>query len=380
MPWKETCAMETREEFVLNALEESQPFANLCQDFGVSRKTGYKWLSRYVLDGKSGLVDGRRLRVQPRHYCDDVYQTVLDLRRMKPSWGPKKLAAFLQSGFSEKTWPSPSTIKLWLRDEGLSSPPRRRRFTPFTGATHRGLTMEEPNDVWCADYKGKILTGDRKVCEPLTVMDGASRYFFTCYVGASRQFKDIRCELERLFSAYGKPAAMLTDNGAPFGSPGVASMTPMAVWLIKQGVWPAKTRVGHPQDNGRLERLHRTLKAETAKPPAQTLQRQLERFEAFRLEYNNERPHEALGQRTPASRYVSGAKNIRVKYEYPSSMLVLRVDARGHIRWKGEKVYLTECLGREHIGVIQEDEQRYRLEFLGYPLATIKDGEKVQRL
>lgn len=380
MPWKETCALKERIEFILEAEGGDLTFADLCREYGISRKTGYKWLNRYDPGNIDSIADGRSLRVYPQSFDDETLLRVVDLRILKPTWGPLKLAAYLNDHDPDTLWPSSSTIKRLLKIEGLS-----RKRKPHGRLTHQSLKsgrlreITAPNEVWCADFKGWFHTGDGRKCEPLTVIDGHSRFLLVCRVVKDKRFQAMKEAFEIAFKEYGRPVAIRTDNGTPFGSNGPASLSPLAVWFIKEGVWPEKTRPGHPEDNSRQERFHKTLQEETASPPAKALGLQQLRFNQFRREYNNERPHEALGQKPPASIYVPGQYVLAPEYEYPEGMVKKYVSNKGLIYTRKKPVFISDSLAREWVGVIRLDEFRYRIEFRGYPVCIVKTEQPLDR-
>ena len=374
MPWKETCAMLERRRFVEDRVSLEESFSQLCRRYGISRKTGYKWLDRHRLDPERGLEDRRKQRVFRSSFDEEIVAAVVDLRTKHPNWGPEKLVARLQGCDPHGLWPSPSTVKVWLRRRGLSRPRRVRRSCPVERRTLALRAIDAPNAVWCMDFKGWFYTGDRRVCEPLTVMDGYSRFLLACEIVPTRRCEPVRAVLEDAFARYGLPQAIRSDNGAPFGSAGLASLTPLSVWLLDQGVFPEKIRPGHPEENARHERFHRTLKAETARPPAENHRRQQERFDTFRQCYNHERPHGALGQTVPADHYHRVRRKPAGRAVRPKSTELHEVDSKGYLRVSGSRIYLTESLAGRQVGARKHDDGRWSLDFLGYPLGEISEA------
>lgn len=372
MPWRQTCAMKERQEFVRAVQGGNESISRLCQQFGVSRKTGYKWLSRYNQDGDKGLDDRRHLRVFPRTYSDAVFETILSVRAQHPSWGPLKLKYYLELKDPDEKWPSASTIKDFLRRHGISKYKKRFR-SPILPASRSSRMMTESNAMWCADFKGWFRTKDGRRCEPLTILDGYSRFLLVCKIVGCRRFNLIRDIFSKSFKEYGLPDAILTDNGPPFGSHGLCSLSPLSVWLIKQGIYPEKIRPGHPEDNGRQERFHKTLKKDATRPPSESIREQQKRFDIFRKEYNEDRPHESLDNMPPARFYGARNRFPRKRYEYNSSQKVVRVNSKGYIKFKGHGIYLTESLASEDIGIGPVEEQGYLLVFLGYPLGYLQE-------
>ena len=373
MPWRNTCTMEERISFIKAAEGGEVPLSVLCQQFGISRKTGYKWLSRFDRDGDQGLEDRRSSRVFTRSYPDAVFEILLSLRAKHPTWGPIKLKRHLDFRQPNEKWPSVSTIKEFLRRSGVSR--YRRKYRSPIHTPHKTLSaMTSPNSVWCADFKGWFRTKDGHRCEPLTMIDGFSRYLLVCKNVNSRKFSVMQDIFSRAFYDYGTPSIMLTDNGPPFGSRGLCSLSPLSVWLIKKGIYPEKIRPGHPEDNGRQERFHKTLKADAISPASRNLQEQQKRFDIFRHEYNNERPHQSLGNMTPSMLYRHGSRRCSVKYEYSMEQTVTKVSSKGYIQFNGRTIYLTESLANEDIGIGPVQKNGRPLVFLGYPLGYLEQA------
>jgi transposase InsO family protein len=293
----------------------------------VSRKSGYKWLERYRALGVVGLVDlSRAPRTHPQATAAPVCERVIAVRRVHPRWGPKKIRAWLAEREPETAWPAVSTIGHILKRAELVVPRRRRRRTPAYGQPFAACAG--PNDVWCVDFKGWFVTGDGTRVDPLTVSDAASRYLLVCQAVGRADLEHVWPHLARAFADHGLPTAMRSDNGPPFASRAVGGLSRLAVRLIKAGIKPERIAPGQPQENGRHERLHLTLKQETASPPARSLRAQIERFEAFQLGYNHDRPHEALGQRPPITAYRRSPRpwDGRLREpEYGSDVVVRRV-------------------------------------------------------
>ena len=314
MPWREVCSMEEKLLFVASVLADEASMTELCESFGVSRKTGYKWLLRYREQGLEGLHELPRTphRV-PWAIGEREAEAILKLRRAHPSWGPKKLRALLARREPEQGWPAPSTIGELLRRTGLARARKRRRHAvpnpgPLTSAS-------SANEVWCIDFKGWFRTADHARCDPLTVSDAFSRYLLCAQVLARPDYANCRAQLERLFGEYGLPRVMRSDNGPPFACTALGGLTRLGVWWVKLGIIPERIEPGKPEQNGRHERMHKTLKAETAAPPAAGLAQQQRRFDYFRHQFNQQRPHEALGQRTPAQHYAPSPRQYPARLE-----------------------------------------------------------------
>lgn len=376
MPWRETCAMDERMRFIVEHERGEHGMAELCRAHGISRKTGYKWLGRYRAGGIEGLAERSRAPVRrPGTIAPEVAERLLAERAAHPTWGPRKLVARLGRCEPERAWPAASTVGDLLRRSGLTvSRRRRRRASPTGGGPLAGCT--EANAVWCADFKGQFETRDGALCYPLTISDAASRYFLRCQALPGVHGDRVRPLFEAAFREYGLPTAIRTDNGPPFGSVGLAGLTDLSVWWIELGIRPDRGRPGHPQDNGRHERLHRTLKAETAAPPAATARAQQDAFDAFRRTYNHERPHEALGLRPPAAVYAPSPRPFPDRVlppDYPTADLVKRIRPNGTFRWRGVEVYLAAPLAGRPVGLTQIDDGRWAVAFGPLILGTLDE-------
>ena len=341
---------------------------DLCRSFGISRKTGYKRVQRFQAWGWNGLGDfSRAPHEHPNRMERDVVESLILARRNHPTWGPKKLVAWLNDREpcpSREGWPAPSTVGDLLNRAGLVRRRKPRRQTapwsqPFAPA-------EQPNDLWCTDFKGWFRTGNGVRVNPLTVADAASRYHLVCHGLRQPRGTQVRQVLERTFREYGLPQSIRSDNGPPFASVGLGGLSSLAVWWVKLGIIPERIEPGHPEQNGRLERLHRTLKAETARPPQTTWNRQQRAFQTFRSCYNEERPHEVLGQQPPARQYQKSERPYPKRVdspEYEPGMTVRRVRNNGEIKWNGGRVYLSEALCGEPVGLFPQDDRYWTIHF-----------------
>jgi transposase InsO family protein len=302
-------------------------------------------------------------------------QRIVELRHEHMRWGPRKLKVVLERREPERSWPAASTMGALLRREGLVIARRKRRridpySAPFASAT-------EPNSVWCADFKGWARTQDGERIDPLTLSDACSRYLLRCQAVEKTDFTRVQSIFEAAFREYGLPAAIRTDNGAPFASRAIRGLSRLSVWLIKLGIVPERIQPAHPEQNGRHERMHLTLKQETMSPMAANRRAQQHRFEQFRREYNQQRPHEALGMQTPASCYSASTRRFPARIpepDYPLHMHVRKVHAGGEIAWRGHRhVFLSETLVGEHVALEpMEDadgDRWFTLYFADVPLA-----------
>jgi putative transposase len=372
MPFKETCVLEETMRFVLACLEGEETMSSLCQEFGISRQWGYEMLRRYRAGGPWGLE--ARSRAPHRPGCamaGEIAEAIMALREEHPSWGPKKLRAVLMGRAPQTLWPAASSMGDLLRREGLVHSRRRRRLAlpvsrPFAA-------VQAPNDLWCIDFKGWFRTGDGERCDPLTLSDADSRYLIACR-GVVPTAAVVDRVTEAAFREYGLPRALRSDNGTPFASTGAGGLTRLAVKWIKLGIRLERTDPASPQQNGRHERMHRTLKAETASPPADTLAAQQRRFNRFCHIYNHERPHEALGQVPPASRYQPSPRRYPRRLQephYDDAQAVRRVRSNGEIRWGGDLIFLSETLVGESVGIAESETGDWIVSFAEVPLGRI---------
>lgn len=376
MAWKESCALEERFRFVEAWKQSELSFAELCRSFSVSRKTGYKWIDRYEQDGLDGLRDRSRAPIhRPYEVLEEVEEVLLQTRRAHPTWGPVKLRALLQREVPEIVWPAASTIGEILKRQGLTVA-RRRRAKATPNAAPLGHAVN-PNDVWSADFKGWFRTQDGARCDPLTMSDAVSRLLFRCQAVGKPDYEHVQPIYEVTFREYGLPWGMRNDNGPPFASTGLGGLSRLGVWLVRIGVRPERIRPGKPQENGRHERMHRTLKQETARPPKANLRAQQQAFDDFRREYNEQRPHAALGQKTPAECHVRSGREYpsRIREpEYAAGFEVRRVKADGDIKWRGGRPYLSQNLAGEWVGLEPIDEGLWRVWFYAYELGVFDES------
>jgi putative transposase len=353
-----TCAVEERMRFVLAVEERQESFAAVCRRFGVSRRTGYKWLGRYQQAGVEGLSDHSRApHHHPHAIAEDIFEQCLAVRRAHPSWGPVKIRGYLERRRPSKDWPAASTIGALFDREGLTVKRKLRRRSPPSSApfAHCGTA----NDVWCIDFKGWFLTGDGSRCEPLTLSDAYSRYLLRCQALTRTDTDHVWPVLDAAFREFGLPLYLRSDNGSPFASRGAGGLSRLSVKLIKAGVTPERIAPGKPQQNGRHERMHLTLLKEAANPPARTLREQIRRLQAFQRLYNDQRPHQALDNATPADRYTASPRRydgVLREPGYGVDHRVRRVRHNGEIKWNGYTIYISEALVGEPVGLVEDDE------------------------
>ena len=364
MPWRMRSVMEERYQFVKDSKRYLGHFTELCAQYGISTKTGYKWIARYEFGGIAGLQDRSRAPNNHPNQIDlKIRESILKARRAHATWGPKKLRILLQKTDPTRLWPSVSTIGEVIKRSGLSVRRKyRRRATP---SIQPFGNCNESNQVWCADYKGWFKTLDGMRCDPLTITDGFSRYLLRCQIVDSIGYEDARGVFEAVFREYGLPTAIRTDNGTPFASSGLAGLSRLSVWWIRLGIVPERIKPGKPQQNGRHERMHLTLKNETARPPAQNRRAQQGRFDDFRQEYNHVRPHESLEMKEPDSLYQPSLRRYPDRLadlEYDSEFEVRRVGSNGEFKWKGHKIFLSEILQGECIGLCPCHDRYWRID------------------
>src|SRR5437588_9345860 len=307
MPWRKSSVMEEKLRFVLEYEQRQRTMSELCQRYEISRETGYVWLRRYRAASWEGLLEqSRATRRHGNQTPEKIEKMVLDLREAHSRWGPRKLKRVLERDEPGRVWPAASTIGALLKREGLVVGRRKRRKTP--AYTEPLAHADGSNRVWCADFKGWFRTGDGERIDPLTITDAHSRYLLRCQAVAKTDTARARGIFEAAFREYGMPQAIRTDNGAPFASSAVAGLSRLAVWWMKLGIVPERIQPAHPEQNGRHERMHLTLQQETMAPMAANRRAQQRRFDPFRREYNQQRPHEALAMRTPDSCYTSSPR------------------------------------------------------------------------
>ena len=382
MPWNRTDPMEERIRFVMEAKSDVFQMSELCQRYGVSRKTGYKWLQRYRQEGLAGLQDRSRA---PRHCPHRTPQAIADIlieaRHQRPHWGAGMLMDRLKRRQPEVKWPATSTAQEILKQAGLIQPKRRRRRRQ--GSPHSPLQLGEvaPHEVLTADFKGEFRTRDRRYCYPLTIADHTSRYLLACRAFSSTAGGPVKQVFREIFREYGLPRAILTDNGTPFATTGVARLSRLAVWWIRLGIQPLRIQPGHPEQNPRHERMHRTLKQETTRPPARNPLSQQQVFDRFREEYNQERPHQGLQAKTPADVYRRSTRAYPKRLlplEYLGHWEIRRVSPNGCLSFKRKVLFLSHALEGQKVGLEETKEGIWSFYF--GPVLLGRYDERQQRL
>ena len=382
MPWRETSPVEQRLEFVREYMSGLFTMTELAAQYQISRKTGYKWLERYDAAGVDGLRDqSRRPDHRPQATDPELLEALFAQRRRHPRWGATKLLAIAARREPEADWPSRSTVCTHLKANGFVAASGRRRIGK-AGPAAPLPAITAANEVWTTDFKGEFRTGDGVYCYPLTLRDGFSRSVLRCEGLLNRTTAATQQQFARAFADYGLPDRIRSDNGVPFASPGLARLSTLSVWWIRLGIIPERIAPGHPEQNGSHEQFHRVLKAETARPPAPNCAAQQQRFRRFVREYNDERPHEALGNEPPATRY-EGSRRPLPRHvpplEYARHMEARRVDANGSISWRGAPLFIATALAGEYVALEEVDDGIWTLYFATLALARYDERQRLLR-
>ena len=382
MPWRESGPMDERLQFVRDAQRDRFTMSELCARFGVSRRIGYKWLARYEAEGRAGLGDRSHVPHHCPHKLEPAMETLLIAERVAhPHWGARKLLAVLTRRYPRLPhWPAASTVADLLARRGLVQKRHPRRKPVHPGVV-RPVT-DAPNDLWTADFKGQFRTGDGKYCFPLTLADQHTRYLLACRGLLSTQTVTAKPIFERAFRAYGLPLAIRTDNGVPFATQAIHGLSYLNVWWMRLGILHQRSRPGCPQDNGAHERMHRTLKRQAIKPVRGSCAAQQRNFDAFRHEYNEERPHERLNQETPASQYHPSARPYPERppaLEYPGHFVVKKITTGGTFRFQHRLLYLANAMVDQQIGLEETDDGIWAIYFNTILLATFDERDYIIR-
>jgi transposase InsO family protein len=368
--------MDQKTQFIADYLRRTLSTTELCALYGVSRKTGYKWIERYLTSGPPGLEDrSRKPYSSPHQTPQHVAEAIIELRHHHPSWGAKTLLAMLET--RHPSWPLParSTVCDILGRHGLVPKTRHRRHMGHPGKpTSQSLAL---NDVWSDDVKGPFNTGDGLYCYPLTVANGYSRFLLGCQALSSTRVQEAKPVFTRLFKEFGLPKRIRTDNGVPFATNTLGRLSQLSAWWVRLGILPECIEPGKPQQNGRHERMHRTLKAETTRPPARTRRAQQLKFDRFRDEFNCQRPHEALDMQTPASRYDPSPRQMPNRLpplDYPDRFEVRYVSANGGMRWNRQWVNVSHVCVGAYVGLEEIDHGVWNVYFGPLKLGRLLEG------
>lgn len=377
MPWKESRIVDQRLQFLSSYQKEEMSLSDLCREFGVSRPTGYRWINRYKEVGPEGLLDLSRKPHGCSHATSEVTENaILALRNKHPSWGARKLKARLEVLQPKAAWPAASTFGNILSRAGLTNPKQKKRRTtpysePFSAVT-------APNQLWCMDFKGYFSTGDGARCDPFTITDAHSRYLIRCQTVLRMDLSQVAAICEAAMHEYGMPTRIRTDNGAPFAGNGLLGLSKLSISWTKLGIVHERIQPGRPQQNGRHERMHRTLKEDTTKPPALTLRLQQKKFDRFRQVFNHERPHEGINNAVPASLYQRSAVLLPravADFTYPRGFQTRRVNSSGDISWHKDRVFISQVFSFEDLGFEEMDEDLFRVYFRDIELGELNVPE-----
>lgn len=379
MPWKELSPVDQREKFIKDLRFGLFSMVELCQRYGVSRKTGYKWVQRFEEEGRHGLNDRSKAPKTCPHRIEPVVaRAICDVRRRHPTWGPQKILQWMEPRYPQMALPAVSTAGDLLARRGLVKKRRRRRIHLHPGVV--AAVTSEPNDIWAADFKGEFKTGDGVYCYPLTITDQHTRYLVACHGLLSTKQSGAFPVFERAFREFGLP--IRTDNGVPFATTGIHGLSQLNVWWIRLGIQHQRIQPSSPQQNGKHERMHRTLKAEATRPPRCNLRSQQIEFNKFRKEYNHERPHQALDGLTPASQYRPSRRAFNGRlppYEYPAHFIVKRVTNAGTFRLKGRLLFIANALKQNLIGLEEVDDGLWSIYLCNVLLARLNERDFIIR-
>ncbi|WP_454849306.1 integrase core domain-containing protein [Rhizobium binxianense] len=373
MPWKETSVMEERLRFIARLLE-GEGMSDVCREFGISRKTGYKIFNRYKDDGLEALTDRSRRPVRYANQLPEpVEAMIVSCKKSKPHWGARKIRELLVKRLAgDVRVPAKSTVHAVLDRHGLVAHARKRqRFRVGGTALSQALL---PNDLWCADFKGEFKLGNGQYCYPLTVTDQASRYLLACEAFESTREPAVFDAFRRLFVERGLPRAIRSDNGLPFASPnGLYNLSKLSVWWLRLGITLERIRPGRPQQNGRHERMHLTLKKEATRPPGKNILQQQARFDAFVSEFNTERPHEALAMKAPAELYTGSSRSYTglPEIDYPFHDRNALMTNCGRICMHRKKINISTVLAGQKLGIKEVDDGIWLVSFMRYDLGYI---------
>lgn len=383
MPWLEMNPMDQRIRFLEDVRLGRMSITELCAHAQISRKTGYKWITREAEEGRRGLEDRSRAPHHCPHKITDEMATLLCEFRIKhDDWGARKLLTVLKGRHPRRRdWPAPSTVADLLRRKGLVRCPRRHR----PRAEHPGaprIHTEAPNDLWTADFKGEFRTGDGIYCYPLTIADLHARFLLDCHGRYSTRTRTAWPVFEAAFRAYGLPRAIRTDNGPPFATTSIHGLSRLNVWWMRLGIQHQRITPATPSENGAHERMHRTLKRRAIRPARATMCAQQRQFNTFRAEYNDERPHESLGMKTPASQYQTSPRPYPARVpvpEYPGHFTVKKITTGGTFRFGNRVLYLANALTDELVGLDEVDDGIWHIHFNTVLIATLDERDYIIR-
>ncbi len=376
MPWKETSAMDQRIQLIADWLSGDYGKRELCRIYGISRPTADKWIGRYDEHGPEGLEERRRApHHRPNQTTEELRTLIVQTKLRRQKWGPKKVLDWLRQHRPELKWPADSTGGEILKRAGLVQPRHRRHRVPPYNEPFG--VCSAPNQSWSADFKGDFLLGNGRRCYPLTISDNFSRYLLLCRALARPSQEQVQPWFEWVFRQAGLPEVIRTDNGAPFASLALGGLSQLSKWWIKLGIKPERIQPGKPSQNGRHERMHRTLKDAVA--PQSNLHEQQRHYDPFQEEYNWERSHEALGRKTPGSVHCTSLRSYPAKLpevQYESGVTVRKVRQNGEIKWRGELLYVSTVLAKEPVGLKPIDEGKSELRYSFHLLGILDERNK----
>jgi len=376
MPWEQTSAMDQRVKFIADWLSHDYTKMDLCRAYGISRPTADKWIQRYQQGGVEQLEErSRAAHRHPNQSSEEVVQMLIETKLYQQSWGPKKVLDYLRQHGPELGWPADSTAGEILKRAGLvKRRVRRHHVWPYSEPFG---DCQGPNQIWSADFKGDFALGNHRRCYPLTLSDNFSRYLLMCRALEHPSYQAVRPWFEWAFREYGLPEAMRTDNGPPFASLAIGGISGLSKWWIQLGIRPQRIKPGKPSQNGRHERMHRTLKQDV--PPQPTHRRQQNQFDLYLEQYNGYRPHEALGRKTPGSGYCASPRSYPGKIpaiEYAPGITVRQVRHNGEIKWNGALIYVSQVLAQEPLGLKQIAENQWEVRYSFHLLGTLDQRAK----
>lgn len=380
MPWKETSVMEQRKQFVLAWQTQRYSKTELCEQFNISRPTGDKWLKRHFEEGLSGLSDRSKApKTHPNATPMEICEMLIQAKHKRPHWGAKKLLNLLRIEYPELDFPANSTGDLILKRARLVIPRRHKRRTPAD--TQPFAECTDNNQCWSVDFKGDFALGNQQRCYPLTVSDNYSRYVLLCQ-GLNRPSRaNVLPYFERLFREYGLPWAIRSDNGSPFASTALGGLSALSKWWIDLGIRPERIEPGKPQQNGRHERMHRSLKdyLNRLDKIENNLQKQQQQFDEFRTEFNKLRTHESLNNKVPASLYQPSLRTYPTRieaYDYGEAVVLRKVKRGGEIQWQGQRFYVSQVLAGEYIALLPYADGVWTMYYRFHLLGQMHDRER----
>ncbi len=377
MPWKVITQVENRKSLAIRYYSGIWTMKELCEEYGISRKTGYKWLNRFEAQGEEGLQDlSRRPLIVPHQTAFGVIEALMNKKLQYPKWGAKKLRRLLIKDGIDNV-PSESTLHRIL--ERCGHVKRRRRRNKFVREETSLTRPLHANHVWAVDFKGWFRTGDGQICEPLTVSDLHSRYVLACEGFRRIDTESVKSVFEDLFAKYGKPLVIRSDNGAPFSSRALCGLSRLGAWWISLNIEPELIKPGHPEQNGGHERMHRTLKLELLDKVGKDLDEQQKFFDKWRRTFNTIRPHEAIGMRCPTELYEKSERRYEGKelsYKYPENYKVRSVKTEGSIKWQGKLIYVSQTLTGYKVGIRAVSPEKYEVYFRTKRLGILSPENK----